>query len=216
MRITRPITLFAGASLLALSAVGTTTAVAQETPPPHRQLEKTIGQAQPQIVPSLIVLNARSASLDGTTLTLSGASGSTIIFADRPVRAAGHSPTTDLISEWGEGSDSFAADPPNATVSVFDESGDSIGDIVVTLKAPRMDGDTITFDVDVLEGDLYGLTGPAAVFIDIIGRPLTPMSYAGVARRTTARAAMYTGAATDAALAATDPLCGYYPYPPCR
>jgi hypothetical protein len=87
---------------------------------------------------------------------------------------------------------------------------------VVTLKSPVMNGDSIVFDVDVLEGDLYGLTGPAAVFIDIIGRPLTPVSYAGVARRTTARAAMYAGAAVDAAaaVAATRPLCGYYPYPP--
>jgi hypothetical protein len=41
------------------------------------------------------------------------------------------------------------------------------------------------------------------------------VSYAGVARRTTARAAMYAGAATDAAVAATTPLCGYAPYPPC-
>jgi hypothetical protein len=192
-------------------------ALAQSSPPPHKQLDKTIGQAQPQIVPSLIVLNARSAALDGGKLTLNGAAGSAIIFADRPVRAAGHSPTAALISEWDEGSDSFGADPPNATVSVFDEGGNSIGDIVVTLKSPVMNGDSIVFDVDVLEGDLYGLTGPAAVFIDIIGRPLTPVSYAGVARRTTARAAMYAGAAVDtaAAVAATHPACGYYPYPPC-
>jgi hypothetical protein len=208
-----------GATLAAACAgllfAGATAAPAQDTPPPHKQLEKTIGQAQPEIVPSLIVLNARSATLEGTTLTLTGAAGSTIIFADRPVRAAGHSPTSDLISEWDEGSDSFAADPPNATVSVFDETGNGIADAVVTLTKPTMSGDTITFEVAVLEGDLYGLTGPAAVFIDIIGRPLTPMSYAGVARRTTARAAMYAGAATDAALSAATPACGYYPYPPC-
>jgi hypothetical protein len=203
------------AACVGLLLAGATIAPAQDAPPPHKQLDKTIGQAQPQIVPSLIVLNARSATLDGTTLTLSGAAGSTIIFADRPVRAAGHSPTSDLISEWDEGSDSFAADPPNATVSVFDQTGDSIADAVVTLTSPTMDGDTITFQVAVLEGNLYGLTGPAAVFIDIIGRPLTPASYAGVARRTTARAAMYAGAATDAAVAATTPLCGYAPYPPC-
>jgi hypothetical protein len=184
-------------------------ALAQTTPPPHKQLEQTIGQAQPEIVPSLIVLNARSAALDGTSLTLSGTAGSAIIFADRPVRAAGHSPTPALISEWDEGSDSFAADPPNATVSVFDEGGNSIGDIVVTLKSPTMTGDTLVFQVD-----LYRLSGPAAVFIDIIGRPLTPASYAGVARRTTARAAMYAGAAVDAEAARQ--ACGYPPYPPCN
>ncbi len=36
-----------------------------------------------------------------------------------------------------------------------------------------------------------------------VGRPLTPVSYAGVARRTTRRTVAYTGAATAAAVAAT-------------
>jgi hypothetical protein len=45
----------------------------------------------------------------------------------------------------------------------------------------------------------------------VIGRPLTPMSYAGVARRTTRRAA-YAGAAYAAPYAAYPPA---YP-PPCQ
>ena len=52
---------------------------------------KTIGQPQqPQIVPSMIVLNARGAKLEGQKLTLEGISPNAIIFADRPVRSAGH------------------------------------------------------------------------------------------------------------------------------
>ena len=43
-----------------------------------------------------------------------------------------------------------------------------------------------------------------------VGRPLTPMSYAGVARRTTRRAVV-GGAAVGAAAT----RCGYYPYPAC-
>ena len=50
-----------------------------------------------------------------------------------------------------------------------------------------MDGDRLTFDVQVLEGDLAGADGAASVFIDIIGMPWTPLSFAGVARRTAAR-----------------------------
>jgi hypothetical protein len=41
----------------------------------------------------------------------------------------------------------------------------------------------LTFNVQTLEGDLRGGDGSAAVVIDIIGRPLTPLSCAGVARR---------------------------------
>jgi hypothetical protein len=46
----------------------------------------------------------------------------------------------------------------------------------------------------VLEGDLAGADGPAAVFVDIIGMPLTPLSFAGVARRSARRAYWYGAA----------------------
>ena len=54
--------LLAPASLIFVSAG----ALAQSTagqPPPHVPLQKTIGQAQADIVPSLIVLNALGATL---------------------------------------------------------------------------------------------------------------------------------------------------------
>lgn len=185
--------------------------------PAHVPLQKTIGQARPEVVPSLIVMNSAGARLDGSVLTLSGIAGNSIVFADRPVRAAGHAPTAVLLDEWNPSyPDSFAADPPNATVSVFGATEKDVFDAVVTLKNPRMQGADLLFDVDVLEGDLAGGTGPAAVFIDIIGRPLTPLSYAGVARRTAYRGAWYAGAAEAGAAAAyARPPCGYPPYPPC-
>jgi len=156
--------------------------------------------------------------LQGDTLTLTGVSPSSIIFADRPVRSAGHQPTADVIAEWGSGDDSFTKNPPNATVSVLNKDG-SVKDAVVVLKNPKLDGDKLTFNVQTLEGDLTGGDGAAAVFIDIIGRPFTPMSFAGVARRSAFRGAMYAGAVGAAAYAAPyaygRPACGYYPYPPC-
>ena len=193
--------------------------------PAHVPLQKTIGQARPEVVPSLIVLNARGASLQGQTLTLVGVTPNSIVFADRPVRSAGHVLTVHLLEEWGTGSDSFAKDPPNATVSVFSKDGSGVRDAVVVLKTPKLQGDRLTFDVQVLEGDLAGADGPASVFIDIIGMPWTPLSFAGVARRSAARAAWYSGAAAAAAAPYYHPYypppppyrppCGYYPYPPC-
>jgi hypothetical protein len=199
---------------LALTLVPALT-FAQAGPPPHKPLEKTIGQARPEIVPSLIVMNAAGATLEGSTLTLKGIAPNSIVFADRPVRAAGHSLTSVLLDEWNpDYPDSFAADPPNATVSVFGETDDQVYDAVVTLRNPQMQGADLAFDVDVLEGSLAGASGPAAVFIDIIGRPLTPLSYAGVARRTAYRGAWYAGAAA-APYYYGRPPCGYPPYPPC-
>jgi hypothetical protein len=191
----------------------------------HVPLEKTIGQSKPEVVPSLFVLNSRGVSLKDGKLVLTGVAPNSIVFADRPVRAAGHERTAHIVEEWGMGEDSFAKNPPNATVSGFSKTTLDVRDAVVVLKAPKLEGDTLTFDVDVLEGDLAGADGAAAVFIDIIGRPLTPLSYAGVARRSFYRGAYYRGAAYGAAAAGAAaaayyhpyyrPACGYYPYPPC-
>lgn len=212
--------------LVAIAAAGLacapSTLSAQSAPgtKPHVPLEKSIGQAKPEVVPSLFVLNSSGASLKDGKLVLSGVSPNAIVFADRPVRAAGHDLTARIVEDWGNGSDNFAKDPPNATVSGFKKDGSVVVDAVVVLKSPKLEGDRLTFDVDVLEGDLAGADGPASIFIDIIGRPLTPLSYAGVARRTAWRGAYYRGAAVAGAAAAAaypyyPPRCGYYPYPPC-
>ena len=211
---------FAGAVAVIASAASAQTA----SPPPHVPLQKTIGIAKPEVVPSLFVLNARGASLQNGRLVLTGVSPNAIVFADRPVRAAGHDLTSRIVEDWGSGSDNFLKDPPNATISVFQKDGNGVRDAVVVLKNPKLEGENLAFDVDVLEGDIKGADGAASVFIDIIGRPLTPMSFAGVARRTAYRGAYYAGAAAVGAAAVgaaaayggyVRPACGYYPYPPC-
>ena len=184
------------------------TTSATSAPPPAKSTVKA------DMVPSLFVMNARGASLQGQTLTLTGISPNSIVFADRPVRAAGHLLTAHLLEEWSAGS--FAKDPPNATVSVLSKDGASVRDAVVELRDPHLDGDKLTFDVRVLEGDLVGADGPASVFVDIIGLPFTPLSVAGVARRSARRAYWY-GAAAAAAAPYYPPPYGYpppyYPYP---
>jgi hypothetical protein len=117
-------------------------------------------------------MNASGASLQGGKLTLTAVAVNSILFADRPVRAAGHALTAHLLKEWSptsESSDSFAKNPPNATVSAFSKDGSGVRDAVVVLKAPKLEGDRLTFDVDVLEGDLVGADGPASIFIDRFG-----------------------------------------------
>lgn len=157
----------AGAVLAAagLTAMASLTMAAQTNQ--HVPVQKTIGKAAAQApVPSLFVINADGASLADGKLRLDGVSGNVIVFADRPVRAAGHETTTQFVSRWGDGKDSFRADPPNATVSVLGGSEGGVADVVVVLMNPKLDGGKLTFDVNVLEGDLNGVKGEAAVFID--------------------------------------------------
>lgn len=200
---------------LLICAVVSGPAVAQDAI--QAPAQKVIGGTQkPMVEPALIVMNAAGAKLEGNKLTLVGAAPNAIIFADRPVRAAGHALTAHLLEEWDEGSDSFAKDPPNATVSVFAKDGSTVKDIVVTLTSPKADAGNITFDVAALEGALPAdADGPASVFIDIIGMPFTPLSFAGAARRTAYRGAFYAGAAAGAyGYRPPVPYPYYHPYYP--
>ena len=211
--------------LLSVAVTFSNCAFAQNAAPPHVPLQKTIGATKPQVVPSLIVFNSKGATLQSGKLVLTGVAPNSIVFADRPVRSAGHDLTSRIVEDWGSGSDNFAKDPPNATISVFQKDGSGVRDAVIVLKSPKIEGENLAFDVDVLEGDIKGADGPASVFIDIIGMPFTPFSVAGVARRTAYRGAYYAGAAAAvgtaaavgaaAAYGAPRPVCGYYPYPPC-
>ena len=191
------------------------------------------------------MINSRGASLQGNTLTMTGVSSNSIVFADRPFRAAGHVLTKHFLKEWDEGSDSFAKDPPNATISVLSGEGDSVEDAVVVLKSPKLEGDKLTFEVSVLEGGLSKATGPASLFIDWFaargygGRGFVGgVGYrgggwhgawyahpAGVAAGAAVGAAAIGAAAAGAYYhpygyaypyyAPPPPACGYYPYPPC-
>ena len=69
--------------------------------PPHVPMQKAIGQtSKAQVYPSLIVFNSRGATIQSGKLTLTGIAPVSIVFADRPHRAAGHDLTSRLLEEW--------------------------------------------------------------------------------------------------------------------
>jgi hypothetical protein len=164
--------------------------------------------AAPMMAQLLFVQNAQGVELgaDGRTLTLKGLSPTTLFFSDRPVRIAGHYLTAEYLQFWKAGPDSFLKDPPNATLSVFEKGKDELSDVVLTLRNPRVSGNDLVYDITVISGTPPRTSGPASLFIDIIGLPFTPLSFAGVARRTAYRTVVWGGAAA----AATHP---YYPVP---
>jgi len=129
-----------------------------------------------------------------------GVGKTTLFFSDRPDRVAGHIGSDVFVNSWSEGPDSFASDPPNGTLSVM--SDDEVSNVVVELNDPKLVGEDLQYKVKVIEGKMPKQLGPSALFIDIIGRPLTPMSYAGVARRSYHRRIVYGTAAMAAATTA--------------
>lgn len=139
----------------------------------------------------LFVQTAKGMTFDKATnkLTLVEVSPITVMFADRPERVAGNMKTARFVPFWGEGKDSFLKDPPNADISIVE--GTSMRQVVATLEQPELKDGNLTYTVKILEGDMPESGSDVSVFIDVIGMPLTPMSYAGVARRSFRRAVIY-------------------------
>jgi hypothetical protein len=161
---------------------------------------------QAQLPQFLFVQNAKGVVFEKGTITLKGVSPATLFFSDRPMRMAGHFTTEEFVRKvWGEGKDSFASSPPNATLSIFQEDRDDLIDVVIKLSRPKLEGDDLTYNVAILEGQIPAKGGICSVFIDIIGLPFTPLSFAGVARRTAYRTAVWGSAAAATTAAAYHP-----------
>ena len=141
-----------------------------------------------ELIEEMFVQVATGVSGSDAELVLHGVSPSTLYFSDRPQRVVGHLTTQQFVAQWGEGDNSFAADPPNAVVSTFSNDDETPSEAVVVLRDPALSDDTLTYRVEVLEGALPVTAGACTVFIDPLGRPLSPGSIMGVRRRQGRRA----------------------------
>ena len=137
--------------------------------------------AEASEIEALFVQSARGMAYEDDRLILNGVAPTTLMFSDRPQRVTGHVPTEEFLDSWGDGEDSFADDPPNAVLSTFFE--DEVNDVVVVLQDPALDGDRFSYQVEILDGEMPASGGESSLFIDVIGRPLTSVSIAGVRRR---------------------------------
>lgn len=113
----------------------------------------------------LYVQSADAGRFDGQRLMLDGV-GTTLFFADRPARVSGHIDTDIFLGAWGAdaGADSFASDPPNATLSILGD--DTPVNTIIELRDPKRDGKQISYAVKVLEGKIPDTFGEASLFID--------------------------------------------------
>jgi hypothetical protein len=142
-----------------------------------------VTEQQLEDMEALFVQTAASMTSGRGTITLQGLSPSTLYFADRPQREVGHMSSAHFAANWPAGDNSFADNPPNAVLS-FAEPGDRRPeDAVVVIEDPHLDGDTLTYSIRLLDATLPAATGACALFIDPFGRPLSPVSAAGMHRR---------------------------------
>ncbi len=121
----------------------------------------------------LFVISAPSGSVEGATLTLDNVP-SVVYFSDRPKRDVGHVTVDHYVKIWTPAADAKFI-PPNADVAVLGEDGTT--NAVVELKSVYGDSTAMTFQIEVLEGDLAeGKLGPVSLFVDTcdIAYPLCP------------------------------------------
>ena len=112
----------------------------------------------------LYVVNATGGSFDGKTITLHEVPP-TLMFSDRPHRIYGHMTLSELLPMVKEGPDSFVENPPNAVLSTFRE-GELPTEATVTMFDAGIDGENLTFTVNVLDGSIPATFGPASLFVD--------------------------------------------------
>lgn len=175
----------------------------------------------------MFVQQAAGMKYDGKTLTLEGVAPAAIFFSDRPQRLTGHLTQKQFVELWNDSQkDSFEKDPPNAALSVA--TGEDKPPVIVEVKGASLSGDSLAFEVNVLEGELPATGGAVALFVDPwVYRPGWRWGggwgpgWGGVAAGAAvgAAAGVAVGAAAASAAAAPDVNCHYSPYwnqPVCR
>ena len=138
---------------------------------------------QEEIIQELFVQTAHAAEHTDGRLVLRNVAPSTLFFSDRPQRVVGHLSTEEFVETWGEGEDSFAEDPPNAVLSFLAKGETEAWNTVIEISDPMIAGADLSYAAKILEGSLPTAAEGCTLFIDPIGRPLSPVSVAGVNRR---------------------------------
>lgn len=105
------------------------------------------------------------------TVRLVNVTPHTLYFADRPERLAGHIRMAAYLEEWTSkaGKDNFAADPPNAALSVYEEGQNNNSLAIIEISNPKVEGQDLVYGYKLITGKPPAMGGETALFIDWIG-----------------------------------------------
>ena len=130
-----------------------------------------LASAEEDKVQLLFVQTAEDLKADDKTLRLVNVGQQTLYFSDRPVRIAGHLTMPDYLDKWkaGAGPDNFSADPPNATLSVYEPGRPDNALAVVEISQPVIDGNDLVYSYQLIEGPMPKSGGGAARINETFG-----------------------------------------------
>ena len=112
----------------------------------------------------LFVQTANEGRLDGNVLTMSGLSPTIVYFSDRPGREVGFLTYPEFLGAWKRAANSFASDPPNASLTYRDNGKPAVA--VLTLSEPSFSGGDLSYKVRFLQGKTPERFAPVSLFID--------------------------------------------------
>ena len=106
-----------------------------------------------------------------STIRLVKVDQQTLYFSDRPQRIAGHLKMADYLKEWTAkaGKDNFGANPPNATLSVYEAGQADNTVVVVKITNPVVEGGDLLYSYKIINGTMPASGGATSLFIDWIG-----------------------------------------------
>ena len=131
-------------------------------------IDANAGKAQAQL---MFVHSAENLQVDvnASTFRLVKVNPQTVYFSDRPERIAGHLKMADYLKTWKDGRDNFGADPPNATLSVYEPGRAEATLVVVTITKPVVSGADLLYTYKIVEGTMPANGGATSLFIDWYG-----------------------------------------------
>ena len=115
----------------------------------------------------MFLQSARGAEYAAGRLQLSGFPETVTAFSDRPFRIVKPIPLSSFVDLWTKSlaKDSFRADPPNAAIS-YVEAGQAPKTAIVEITNVRREGDRLTYEVKLLQGQLPATMVEPTLFID--------------------------------------------------
>ncbi len=115
----------------------------------------------------LFVQTANEGRLDGNVLTMSGLGPTIVYFSDRPGRDVGFVTYPEFLGAWKRAANSFASDPPNASLTFRDNGKPVVA--VLELMEPSFSGGALSYKVRFLKGKTPERFAPVSLFIDAGG-----------------------------------------------
>jgi hypothetical protein len=112
----------------------------------------------------LFVHTSNEGSFAGKTLILKKVSFVTLVFTDHPSRIAGHLSTGEFVGRFSKKAGMIDADPPNAILSIL--TGGGAENYTLELKNPKLDGETLQYEVFFFDRKPPQSFGPSSLFIE--------------------------------------------------